>query len=199
MPRDGECYIFGLMAKKPTERFIALLRGINVTGRNKIPMADLRTLCSSNGLSDVATYIQSGNIVLSAAGSAEAVELQLENLIEKQFGFRVPAIVRRASQWPAYMKGNPFPEASETKPNLVMLALSKRTPNDDALERIRERAVGGEKLERVGDALWILFDQGVASSKLAPGLFDRFVGSPVTTRNWRTVVKLGEMTKEASA
>jgi uncharacterized protein (DUF1697 family) len=178
------------------ERFIALLRGINVTGRNKIPMADLRTLCSKNGMSEVETYIQSGNIVLSASGSADAVETQLETLIEKKFKFSIPVIVRRASEWAAYMKGNPFPEASATEPNLVMLALSKRKPNADALGGLRARAASGEQIERVGDALWIHFDRGVANSKLAPGLFDRVVGSPVTTRNWRTVVKLGEMTKE---
>jgi len=183
---------------KRSERFIALLRGINVTGRNMIPMADLRALCSKNGMTDVETYIASGNLVLSAAGSPQEIEEQLEKLIEKKFKFSIPVIVRRASEWPAYMKGNPFPEASKTEPNAVMLALSKRKPNDGALEALRERAVNGERLAREGDALWIHFKEGVAKSKLAPGLFDRLVGSPVTTRNWRTVVKLGEMTKEVS-
>ncbi len=164
-----------------------------------IPMADLRTLCSKNGMDKVETYIQSGNIVLSAAGSPNSIEEQLEKLIARKFGFSIPVIVRRASDWPAYMKGNPFPEASVTAPNAVMLALSKTKPNAGALEALRERAVGGESLEQSGDALWIHFSNGVAKSKLAPGLFDRLVGSPVTTRNWRTVVKLGEMTKEASA
>jgi uncharacterized protein (DUF1697 family) len=182
-----------------TQTFIALLRGINVTGRNKIPMADLRTLCSRNGMSEVETYIQSGNVILSASGSADSVETQLEKLIEKKFGFSIPVIVRRASDWPAIMKGNPFTEASATAPNLVMLALSKKKPNAEAVEGLRARAVSGERVERAGDVLWILFEKEVANSKLAPGLFDRLVGSPVTTRNWRTVVKLGEMTKERIA
>ncbi len=186
------------MARK-TERFIALLRGINVTGRNKVPMADLRTLCSKNGMTEVETYIASGNLLITAAGSPEEIEKQLEALIEKKFKLTIPVIVRRASAWPAYMKGNPFPEASATEPNAVMLALSRKKPNADALAGLRERAVRGERLEQVGDALWIHFKDGVANSKLAPGLFDRLVGSPVTTRNWRTVVKLGEMTKEVSA
>lgn len=183
---------------KRNDRFIALLRGINVTGRNIVPMADLRTLCSKNGMTEVETYIASGNLVISASGSAETLESQLEALIEKKFKITIPVIVRRASEWPAYIKGNPFPEASATAPNAVMIALSKKKPNADALAGLRERAVRGELLERVGDALWIHFREGVANSKLAPGLFDRLVGSPVTTRNWRTVVKLGEMTKEAS-
>lgn len=180
---------------EPARKFIALLRGINVTGRNKVPMADLRTLCSKNGMTEVETYIQSGNLVVSATGSAADLEKQLEALIEKKFKLTIPVIVRRASDWPAYMKANPFPEASATEPNAVMLALSKKKPNAEALAGLRERAVRGERLELVGDALWIHFKDGVANSKLAPGLFDRLVGSPVTTRNWRTVVKLGEMTK----
>jgi uncharacterized protein (DUF1697 family) len=179
---------------KKSERFIALLRGINVTGRNIVPMADLRTLCSKNGMTEVETYIASGNLVLSGRGSPQEIETQLEKLIEKKFKLTIPVIVRRASAWPAYIKGNPFPEASEAAPNAVMIALSKKKLNPDALDGLRERAVRGERLERVGDALWIHFKDGVANSKLAPGLFDRLVGSPVTTRNWRTVVKLGEMT-----
>src|SRR6185503_17366027 len=158
------------MAKMKTERYIALLRGINVTGRNKVPMADLRTLCSKNGMTEVETYIQSGNLVITAPGSAEEVEAQLEKLIERKFKLTIPAIVRRASDWPAYMKGNPFPEASVTAPSAVMIALSKKKPNAGALQGLRERAVAGERLELVGDALWIHFTDGVAKSKLAPGL-----------------------------
>ena len=187
------------MAKMKTERYIALLRGINVTGRNKVPMADLRTLCSKNGMTEVETYIQSGNLIVTASGSPDEIATQLEGLIEKKFKFTIPVIVRRASEWPAYMKGNPFPEASATEPNAVMIALSRKKPNAAALAGLRERAVRGERLELVGDALWIHFKDGVANSKLAPGLFDRLVGSPVTTRNWRTVVKLGEMTKGPSS
>jgi uncharacterized protein (DUF1697 family) len=74
-----------------------------------------------------------------------------------------------------------------------MLALSKLPPRPDAVPLLRERAVNGEHVAQVGEALWIHFSGGVARSKLSPALFDRLVGSPVTMRNWRTVLKLGEM------
>jgi uncharacterized protein (DUF1697 family) len=74
-----------------------------------------------------------------------------------------------------------------------MLALSKAPPNPGAVEGLRERAAGGECVAQAGDALWIHYGAGVAGSKLTPALLDRLVGSPVTTRNWRTVLKLGEM------
>ena len=182
------------MSKK-NERFIVLLRGINVSGANKVPMADLRTACTMDGMLDVATYIQSGNIVICASGSTESIEDQFEKLLEKKFKVSVPVIVRRAADWPAYVKGNPFPKESEDAPNAVMMALSKTKPNPKAIEQLAERATAGEKVAQSGDAIWIHFANGVADSKLFRN-FDKLIGSPVTTRNWRTVLKLGEMAKE---
>lgn len=182
---------------KKHQRFIALLRGINVTGRNMIPMADLRAVCSKNGMGSVETYIQSGNLIVSASGSRESLEGELESLIERRFKLAIPVIVRRASDWPAYIEANPFSEESKTQGNLVMLALSKRPPVEGAVEGLRARAANGERVEQVGDGIWIHFPGGSGRSKLSPALFDRLAGSPVTTRNWRTVLKLREMTEEA--
>lgn len=173
--------------------FIGLLRGINVGGHNKVPMAELRPLCAELGWGDVQTYIQSGNLVFTAGGAPAALETQLERAIERRFGLTVSVIVRAAKDWPAYVEENPFPEASEKEPNAVMLGLSKSPPKAGAEAGLRERATHGERIAQVGDALWIHFSNGVAGSKLSPGLFDRLVGSPVTMRNWRTVLKLGEM------
>jgi uncharacterized protein (DUF1697 family) len=174
-------------------RYVALLRGINVTGRNKIPMAELRTVCGELGWRDVATYIQSGNAIFSATGAAKKLEADLEKAIEKHFSLTIPVIVRSAAEWPSYVKGNPFPDASVKEGNLVMLCLSKLPPHKDAVDKLRERAANGEVVERVGDALWIHFAAGVGRSKLSPAFFDRVAGSPVTARNWRTVLKLAEM------
>ena len=182
---------------KKSERFIALLRGINVSGRNMIPMADLRAICSKSGMTGVETYIQSGNLVLSAAGKPEAIEAEIEGLIERRFELSIPVIVRRASAWPAYIRSNPFAKESRTEANRVMLGLSKRTPLPGAVEGLQERAANGERVKQAGDALWIHFPNGSGTSKLSPSVFDRLVGSPVTIRNFNTVVKLGEMTEEA--
>jgi uncharacterized protein (DUF1697 family) len=159
-------------------------------------MAGLRDVCADLGWADVRTWVQSGNVVFAAAGSAATAEQVLERAIADHFGIDIPVIVRRGADWPALAAGNPFPEAARTEPNLVMVALSKVRPQDDAVDRLRERAQGDERLERVGDALWIHYSAGVAKSKLSPGMLDRAVGSPVTTRNWRTVLKLQEMLEE---
>jgi uncharacterized protein (DUF1697 family) len=76
-----------------------------------------------------------------------------------------------------------------------MLALSKAPPKQDAVEGLREHALSGERIVQVGDALWIHFEGGVARSKLSPTLLDRLIGSVVTARNWRTVLKLDELAR----
>jgi uncharacterized protein (DUF1697 family) len=179
--------------------FIALLRGINVTGRNKIPMSELRSLCTELGWDEVQSYIQSGNVVFKAGAAPAKLEVQLEEAIERQFGLSIAIIVRAAASWPAYVKGNPYPDASESEPKGVMLGLSKAPPNQDAVEKLRERAAPYERIVQVGDALWIHFGGGMAKTKLSPGVLDRLVGSPVTLRNWRTVLKLDEMARHVRA
>jgi uncharacterized protein (DUF1697 family) len=179
--------------------FIALLRGINVSGHNRIPMSELRSLCADLGWKGTETYIQSGNVVFHADAAPVRLEADLERGIESRYGISIPVIVRAAAEWPAYVEGNPFVEESRTEPNLVMLALSKAAPNPDAVDGLRERATGGEQIARVGTALWIHYAGGSARSKLSPALLDRLAGSPVTTRNWRTVLKLDEMLRLTTA
>src|SRR5256885_11087562 len=102
-----------LSAKMPAMgRMVALLRAVNVGGR-KLPMAELRGLCGELGWSDVATYIQSGNLVFTAPGKAGEIEGVLEQAIQKEFGLDVPVIVRSRAEWARYPAENPFPEAAK--------------------------------------------------------------------------------------
>lgn len=182
-----------------TSRWIALLRGINVGGRNTIPMAELRAACAELGWQHVQTYIQSGNVVFNASGTAATLETDLEQAIQRWFSWTIAVVVRAAPAWPVYIAGNPFVEAATQQPHLVMMALSKAPPSPDAEATLRERAVREEQVAVVGDAIWVHYPDGVASSSLSPALFDRLVGSPVTARNWRTVIKLGDMARDDSA
>lgn len=171
---------------------VALLRAVNVGGR-KLPMADLRALCAGLGWEDVATYIQSGNVVFAAKGAPKALEARLEKAIAAQFGLAVPVVVRTAAQWALYPAGNPFPQAAKDEPNRLMLLLSKEPPAEGAEAAIQARAVAGERVKRVGDALWFHYPDGAGTSKLTPSLIDRAVGSPATARNHNTVLRLREM------
>ncbi len=170
---------------------IALLRGINVGGGNKVPMAELRALCGTLGWGSVETYIQSGNVVFEAEG--EGHEAALENAVAERFGLSIPVAVRAADQWSAYIASNPFPNAAESEPNRLLLTLSKAPLAPDAVAALRKRASFGERVAEAAGALWIHYPDGAGRSKLMPGLIDRLAGSPCTSRNWRTAVKIGEM------
>jgi uncharacterized protein (DUF1697 family) len=174
-------------------RMVALLRAVNVGGR-KLPMAELRALCADElGWEDVATYIQSGNVVFTAKARPDALEKALEDAVAKRFGFDSPVIVRTAAQWAHYAPANPFPKAAKDEPNRLMLLLSKSPPARGAEDVIQARAVAGEQVKRAGDALWFHYPEGAGTSKLSPSLIDRAVGSPGTARNYRTVVTLLDM------
>jgi uncharacterized protein (DUF1697 family) len=173
-------------------RMVALLRAVNVGGR-KLPMAELRALCATLGWSDVATYIQSGNVVFDADGAPDAIEGALAAAIARAYGFDAPVIVRTAAQWSHYPAGNPFKDAARDTPNYLLMLLSKQAPAAGAVDAIQARAAAGETVRRAGDAIWIHFPEGSGTSKLTPSLIDRAMGSPATSRNYRTVTKLEEM------
>ena len=173
-------------------RMVALLRAVNVGGR-KLPMAELRALCAELGWQDVATYIQSGNIVFSAPGRPAAIETALEEAIGGRFGFDVPVIVRTAAQWAELAAGNPFPELAREAPNRLHLIVSRRPPEKDAAARLAARAEAGEQVEAVPGGLWLHYPEGIGRSKLTPSLVDKACGSPATARNYRTVLRLKEM------
>ncbi|HEX8467316.1 MAG TPA: DUF1697 domain-containing protein [Allosphingosinicella sp.] len=175
-------------------RLIALLRAVNVGGR-KLPMAELRALCGELGWTEVETYIQSGNVVFAAPGEADAIESKLEEAIGERFGFHSDVMVRSAASWSAILAANPFAEASEAEPNQVLVGLSKGELKSGAAEGLSARAAAGERVEQAGGALWFHYPAGVGTSRITPSLIDRAAGSPVTARNWRTMLKLGEMAK----
>jgi uncharacterized protein (DUF1697 family) len=173
-------------------RMVALLRAVNVGGR-KLPMAELRAHCADLGWRDVATYIQSGNVVFEAACMPAEAEGMLETRIERAYGFDAPTIVRTAAQWRAYASASPFPDAARETPSYLLMLLSKKAPAIGAVEAIQARAAAGEIVGQAGDALWIHSPNGSGTSKITPSLIDKAIGSPATSRNYRTVVTLQEM------
>jgi len=175
--------------------FVVLLRGINVGGRKRVPMQELGALAGGVGCSSVVSYIQSGNLVLLSRTSASALESALERAIAEHFGFQVEVIARRAEDWLVYAEGTPFPALEAERPHLLLLGLAKRPLARGAKAAIAARAMAGEQVEVVGDAIWIDYVGGSARSKVTPLVLDRAAGSTVTTRNWRTVLKLAEMVR----
>ncbi len=180
---------------------IALLRGINVGGNKRVPMAELRDLCAGLGWHDVTTYIQSGNVLFRAAGDRDQLEAALEGAIAAHFDFAVPVIVCGAADCLEHATSDVFEAAQQQRPNLLHLALAKAGV-DKARQRTAAAALAsyckaGERVEVRGEAIWIDFADGVARSKLTPAVLDRVFGSIVTARNYKTVSAIAALVRAA--
>lgn len=177
---------------------LGLLRGVNVGGHKRVPMAELRELCAELGFERARTYIQSGNVVFSSRLRPGAAETRLAAGLERRFGFPVDVVVRTAQQWRAHVRSNPLRELAASDPSHVLLALARQPVPPAAAAELQERAQGGERVAAAGGALYIHYAGGVARSKLTPALIDRCAGASVTARNWRTVLELGRLAREGA-
>ncbi|MFE5806525.1 DUF1697 domain-containing protein [Streptomyces sp. NPDC056491] len=185
------------MAKKDTaKKYAALLRGINVGGNKKVPMAELRTVLEGLGHGDVQTYLQSGNAVFSSAQQDPAVlGRELEAAIEGHFGFRVACLVMDGAYLRAVAEACPFP-AAELEGKQLHATFWSEQPGQERFAALDEASFLPEEY-RLGDrVLYLYVPDGLGRSKLAEALARSAVvkGIDVTTRNWNTVAKLVELT-----
>ncbi|MCF1595253.1 DUF1697 domain-containing protein [Streptomyces muensis] len=179
-----------------TTTYAALLRGINVGGSRKVPMADLRTLLTGLGHGGVRTYLQSGQAVFTADhGDEDSLAAELASAIEKQFGFAVDVIVRDHAYLRAVADNCPYP-AAELEPKQLHVTYFSAPVEADRFAEIDQPAYLPEEF-RLGDrALYLYAPNGLGRSKLAEILSRPRLnrGLIATSRNWNTVVKLVEMT-----
>jgi uncharacterized protein (DUF1697 family) len=172
---------------------VALLRGINVGGKAKLAMADLRSIAEDLGYGDVATYIQSGNLVLSTARSAPTVGRELTAAIASSSSVKPAVVVRTRSQLAEIVDGNPFLARGEDPDHVHVVFMEG--PAKAAITRLDLLAYEPDEAIAVGKDLHLLLPNGVGRSKLAAdiGRAKHVVG---TQRNWRTVTKLLAMADE---
>ncbi|MEO1369076.1 MAG: DUF1697 domain-containing protein [Acidobacteriota bacterium] len=172
--------------------FVALLRGINVGGRNVLPMKDLKRHLTDLGAAGVRTYIQSGNAVFTAGdGAAAALGERLGDAIEAERGFRPRTLVLEAATLRAMADANPFPEAAEAPKTLHAYVL-EREPGSPDLGVLRDLARDGERFELVGRCFYLHAPNGIGRSKLAEKV-EKALGVPATARNWRSLSKVLEL------
>lgn len=176
--------------------YAALLRGINVGGSKKVPMADLRALLTGLGHEDVRTYLQSGQAVFTSGhGDEESLAAEITHAIEKHFGFGVDVLVRDHAYLKAIADACPFP-AADLEPKQLHVTYFSAPVSPERFAEIDESAYLPEEF-RLGDrALYLYAPNGLGRSKLAEHLSKPRItkGVIATTRNWNTVVKMVEMT-----
>lgn len=170
---------------------IALLRAINLGGKTTVPMAALRAAAEALGLVDVATLLQSGNLVFRTDDSdAAALEQRLEDAFAERFGFRTDIFVRTAAEWARLVDDNPYPDMAARDPGHLVLFALKAAPEAAAITVLRESIRGPELLEARGPHLFVCYPDGIGRSKLTNAAIERRLGSRGTGRNWNTVLKL---------
>jgi len=178
--------------------YVALLRGINVGGRNKVAMADLRQLAESLGHADVATYIQSGNLVFtSPKADTGALAGTLEQEITQRLGVTSAVVVLSRSELAQAIADNPFPD--EPDPRRVHAVFRQDDRSPEAIQAVaalqqKSRAAGSaDEAVIVGRTLFLHTPEGFGRSDLAAQLFRSSTQAAGTARNWATVTKLMAM------
>jgi uncharacterized protein (DUF1697 family) len=171
-------------------RYVALLRGVNLAGRNRVAMPALRETCEAVGCTDVATYIQSGNVVLTSPLSASRLGAALEEAIAKRLGVGTTVVLRTHAQLAGVLERNPFPDADAKELHVGFLTAR---PTKRAAAELAEVSFPPDELALGRAELYLRLPNGMGRSKLAAFPFERRLGLGVTMRNWRTVTKLHEL------
>jgi uncharacterized protein (DUF1697 family) len=174
--------------------YVALLRGVNVGGRNILPMKDLVGMFTAVGCTDVRTYIQSGNVVFRAGPAlARRIPAAISSAISDRFGFQVAVIMRTADELRAIARGNPF-LTQGTDVATLSVAFLVDAPDVTRLTRLDPSRSAPDAFAVRGREIYLHCPNGFASTKLTNAYFDAVLETTSTARNWRTVHTLVEMT-----
>ena len=178
------------------KRHVALLRGVNVGGKNRLPMKALVALFTDAGCDDVRTYIQSGNVVfLAKATLAKRVPSLVAGAISDRFGYHVPVVSRTAEEIRNVVRGNPFLEVGAHTSELHVAFLAKVPAATKVAALDPDRSPPDEFSVR-GREIYLRCPNGVARTKLTNNYFDSKLATTSTVRKWKTVLKLLELTED---
>ncbi|MGA8664278.1 MAG: DUF1697 domain-containing protein [Thermoplasmata archaeon] len=174
--------------------YIALLRAINVGGRNRVPMSALAQLARDLGFQDVVTWLQSGNLVFrSPAVSRGQLETTLETELNRRLAVSTSFVLRTAAEWRDVIEENPFPQQARDDPARLHAWILKGTPNAAAARSLEKAIRGPESIRVAGNCAYVYYPEGAGHSRVTAPLLDRHFGTPGTGRNWNTVLRLGEL------
>ena len=173
-----------------TERYLMLLRGINVGTRNRVPMAELRSKLANEGYCDVATVLQSGNVIISTESDRpDALVDAMQRLLSDNFGVNVPCIVRTAKQIRALLERNPLRQVVSDPSRYLVNFLSKE-PDPEAAAALLEEDHSPEAIAIEGTEAYVWTPDGVKAMTLSYAHLEQRLGVVATARNWNTLEKI---------
>lgn len=179
--------------------YVALLRAVNLGSHGKVPMAGLRSWCEDLGFGDVATYIQSGNVVFTAVGTDEdEVGVVLGDRIEQECGVRTPVLVRCGDELGDAVAANPLYDPA-IEPKFLHVVFLSEAPAADRVAALDPDRSPGDVFAVDGRHVYLHYPGGSGRSKLTNDYLERTLGTVSTARNWNTVVKLHELAREREA
>ena len=171
-------------------RYVALMRGINVGGKNKLPMRDLVAIFEQAGCTDIATYIQSGNVVFNAKPAiVKNLVCAIPAGIKESFGLTLPVVLRSGRALLEVIANNPLPPSDADHAHVMFL---RDAPDARAVANLDPNRSPGDTFKVVGDNIYLRCES-VAKTKLTNAYFDGKLSTVSTLRNRRTVLKLVEM------
>ena len=178
-------------------RWAALLRGVNVGGNRKLPMADLKGLAEALGFDRVQTLLASGNVVFDA-DEEDGARLgdRLEREAKARLGLETDFLLRDAAELKAAIAANPFAEAAKARPNTLVVVFMREAPPQDLPKRVAAIYDGPERLAVNGRHLYADYVEGQGRSKLPQAMARLKLPKAATGRNWNTVLKLAAMIED---
>ncbi len=171
--------------------YVALLRAVNLGPHNKVAMADLRAMMEQLGFEEPKTLLQSGNLVFRAAKTdGPKLEVRLRRETAKRLGLDTEFFVRDEREWGALVAANPFPDEARADPSHLLVVCCEAVLRLDAVAAPQAAIAGRERVKAVGKQAYIVYPDGIGTSKVTNALLERKLGCRGTGRNWNTVIKL---------
>jgi uncharacterized protein (DUF1697 family) len=180
--------------------YVALLRAVNLGPHGKVSMPQLKDLVAGLGFGDVATLLNSGNVVFTGKSSgAAALEARLESAAAEQLGLKTEFMVRTANDLAGVIADNPFPKEAKEDPGHLVVVFLKERVTKGKVEDLQEAVAGREVVKGEGNELYISYPDGIGTSKLTSAVIERKIGTRGTGRNWNTVLKLDGLLRQLLA
>ena len=180
------------------QTFISILRGINVSGQKKILMADLKALYESLHFKEVATYIQSGNVVFKSDAKLSDVQLaqKIEKAIGAKYNFEVPVMIRSIEEWEKAISQNSFTKEKNIDLKKLHITFLSEVPARENVESIKNADFLPDQFVIKGKEIYLHIPESYGETKLSNNFFEKKLKTKATTRNWNTVNKLFEMASQ---
>lgn len=174
--------------------YLSILRGINVSGQKKVPMAELKSLYEELNLKDISTYIQSGNVIFRTE-SIKDLSQRIEQKILAKYNFNVPVIIRTMDEMQIVLRQNPFIKESNIDLEKLHVTYLSENPKQENIDKLNTYNYQPDRFLILGKEIYLYCPNGYGRTKLTTDFFENKLKVPATTRNWRTTNELFKILK----